>query len=123
MVLEIRHDLIKPFVQGKLGCQCPVEVFEQIESSIEAMDEYMYQRILTGERLLVYLAADASLGQLMQLMIMGRDERDKRGYNRFRLAVVGRYTEQEVDPVLEQVQPDEKAHLHLLASSHLANYI
>lgn len=92
MHYQLPNDLIKPFVQQVLGCQCPESVFSQIEHSLEPVAGTVYQRLLIGERLLIYLLdlstvidAEAVAGRLLR---HGVAARDRAGLNRFRLVVI-----------------------------------
>ncbi len=119
----VRQSLIQAFVQHELGCKCPAEVFEQIESSIEQEAASTYQRIGVGGRLLVYFTADSSSQQLSRLMHIGRAERDTHGFNRFRLAVVGEVISAKLEWLPQVEQMDDKAHLHPLTQGQLSHYV
>ncbi len=123
MVELIRQNMIESFVRDELGCQCPDDVFKQIESSEETKSSIAYQRVGIGGRLLVYLSTSASIEQLKCLLTKGRDERDLLGFSRFRFAVVddAHFKVSEGLPQVELL--DDKVHLHLIAPSVLNHYI
>ena len=115
---------IKRFVRQVLGCECPEEVFNHIESTYSIpLDNgiVLHHRINIGNRLLVYvvIAASASFVQeaLPELVKTGRDERDRKGFNRFRLVLASDKVN-EITKVAErtfQTLPclDDKIHLHV----------
>ena len=115
------RDEIKYFVQYTLGCGCPEEVFTQIEweERNHFQETIYYSRINLGNRLLIYVA---SLGKenpsevLPALMTRGKQERDRLGFNRFRLVIA---TDVPGDAgkaadAFETSEKDEKMHLHVL---------
>jgi hypothetical protein len=116
---------IERFVRTELGCACPAEVFADIRVVAQPSTPPGLPAdygIEIGGRLLILMcqperwqeAADA----LPQLVRWGRRERDRRGFNRFRLVVPAR------DPaaargVLESAfagwgGSDERLHLHVI---------
>ena len=113
---------ITPFVREVLGCQCPLELFEKIDSSIERLGDLTYQRILVGQRLLVYLVyGDNFLDApecVVELLNAGVAERDREGYNRIRLVLQGELSLEQAAGLNALVSPvttaDAKAHLHLV---------
>lgn len=120
----LSQEQITPFVRQVLGCQCPQELFEQIETSIEQQGGLQYQRILIGQHLLVYLLGvdqvHGSYDVVSELLQAGITERDRQGYNRMRLVLLGSLTQEQaavfVEAVKELTDSDPKAHLHLIAS-------
>ena len=118
------NSIIKSFVQKILGCRCPEEVFRSID---DKHDVRLNERILLshsitiGDRLLIYVLdpeGPAQLGQCLGFIVSaGKKERDARGLNRFRLAVIS-------DDALEKellhrgfeelADKDEKTHLHVI---------
>ncbi len=86
---------IKEFAQNVLGCGCPEEVFLSIETRIiglpEASDLQHVQRILIGNRLLVYLVDIGDYRGCSSLLSVvcsyGVRDRDVNGYNRLRIVL------------------------------------
>ncbi|MCW8890356.1 MAG: hypothetical protein OQL20_06845 [Sedimenticola sp.] len=118
---------IEPFVRECLGCRCPAEVFEQVESEKRALFGIQFQRMLAGNRLLVYLVLDAGsepmpgvVGKLHQL---GVAERDAAGYNRLRIVLPAELTDSLRSEVIEVfadvAEGDEKVHLHFVPQERL----
>lgn len=95
--MDQKHQSIKRFAVEILGCGCPDEVFQTVETgttTISTLTTFQPDRILIGNRLLIYLApvdSDTELPILLpDLIKAGTEERDSKGYNRFRLVL---YTE------------------------------
>ncbi|PIE65115.1 MAG: hypothetical protein CSA26_04535 [Desulfobacterales bacterium] len=113
-------EAIKTFARNRLGCDCPENVFDSIlvsESLTTSIPGARYRKIVIGGRLLIYivsLSKDPSISSLIEkLIILGRNERDKKNYNRFRLVLVT--DEHDTAPKSNgQDQTDEKTHLHLI---------
>ena len=120
---------IERFVRGTLGCQCPDEVFRRVEVGPLALpgNGGTGRRLVIGDRLLIHIV-DASgwpepLLRLEALATAGRDERDGRGLNRFRLVIAVPSASSDA-PSLEQrfsqaLGGDDRAHLHVLAADEL----
>lgn len=92
----MKNHLIKEFAQETLGCGCPEEVFSHIEHSKGKRLKgglVLRDRIVIGKRLLVYVYESAD-GEGIQdsvirvLLTAGVRERDKNGFNRFRIALL-----------------------------------
>jgi len=128
-VTEPDHGDIERFVRGTLGCGCPDEVFRTVSlSRLPAVPgRPAVLQLLIGSRLLIHVAAapaePSAAGWLEQLAANGRAARDRHGYNRFRLVVVGVVT---TAPAAElearfarALARDERAHLHLLDAAQL----
>jgi hypothetical protein len=128
-VTEPDHGDIECFVRGTLGCGCPDEVFRTVSlSRLPAVPgRPSVLQLLIGSRLLIHVAAapaePSAAGWLEQLAANGRAARDRHGYNRFRLVVVGVVT---AAPAAElearfarALARDERAHLHLLDAAQL----
>lgn len=120
-------DRIESFVRNVLGCQCPDEVFQRIETTQQQQGSLRYQRILIGRRLLVYLllpsAGKDALADFSDLVRHGLDERDRNGWNRCRIALFGDVEGifgAEMEAVFNRVAGgDPKMHLHRLSETQL----
>jgi hypothetical protein len=123
------HDDVERFVRGTLGCGCPDEAFRTVSVSrlpgVPGRPAVL--QLLVGSRLLVHVASvpqDAQAADwIEQLAANGRAARDRHGYNRFRLVVVGACPATrsgELEARFERaVARDERAHLHLLGTHQL----
>ena len=119
---------IKTFVKETLGCQCPDEVFEQIEHerSIQIYEDILLDsRINIGNRLLVYVIKTNSeqfiVNNLESIVICGVVERDARGFNRFRIVIETAAScklHNMAHSVFSSIKnKDEKTHLHIVKKS------
>jgi len=85
------REKIKAFVQDVLGCGCAEEVFRIIELRQETMAGMPCDRINIGNRLLVYIIRtddpEFVRRELPGLVRAGVEERDRNGFNRFRLVL------------------------------------
>ncbi|MFC1549441.1 hypothetical protein ACFL4R_01050 [Nitrospirota bacterium] len=127
---------IKDFVQGMLGCQCPEEAFETIdcvENFTSADGSVVKARINVGNRLLTYVVEmNGRMGAdyIRNLLREGMLERDRRGFNRFRLALCADDRERALS-MLNEISSasdgngssmeltegmDERVHAHILPS-------
>jgi hypothetical protein len=124
-----RKAAIERFVRGTLGCQCPDEVFRNVEIDPLALPggRGTGRRLVIGGRLLIHVVAAPERSELLprleELAIAGRDERDRLGLNRFRL-VIGMPAAASDAPSLEHrfsraLGGDDRAHLHVLAADQL----
>jgi hypothetical protein len=113
---------ITRFVRDTLGCSCPTEVFSRLELDPNvhvAGIDYPFTRIVIGERLLVLVVTSGDGEALRQglpaLISYGRAERDRMGYNRFRL-VVAVTDSGELEPMADGVlgEMDDRVHLHVV---------
>lgn len=116
---------IKAFVTETLGCGCPESVFERIDYDarlVMAGLDRPLQRLLIGNRLLIYILESGDVSELQQvlpvLLAAGKADRDMHGYNRLRVVVA---TEQpdlvrgEVDRLLPCLPDlDDRAHVHVV---------
>jgi hypothetical protein len=123
----VQKAAIERFVRGTLGCQCPDEVFRRLEvGPLELPGGGTGRKLVIGGRLLIHVVTAPPRPQTLQveeLATAGRDERDRRGCNRFRL-VIGMPAAASVPPSLEQrfsraLGGDDRAHLHVLAADLL----
>ncbi len=124
----MKRDEIEQFVRGTLGCRCPEGVFDSIGlrqlPGTTAVQPVV--QLLVGERLLIQCVRppqEATTRWIEQLAVAGQEIRDRGGYNRFRLVVVGGHG---ADLPLElrarfaaAVAGDDHAHLHLVAEDQL----
>ena len=123
------HSDIERFVRGTLGCRCPDEAFRTVSVSrlTAGPAQPAVLQILIGSRLLVHVVSAPpqaqAAGWIEQLAANGRAARDRHGYNRFRLVVVG--DDSAAPPTglearfARAVGRDERAHLHLLSARQL----
>lgn len=87
-------EAIARFVRESLGCQCPDEIFEQIEAAygIKVGGIPILARIVIGNRLLIFVieltSHSPSAPSIEKLIHAGKNERNGRGLNRFRLVIV-----------------------------------
>jgi len=124
----VKRSEIEQFVRGTLGCRCPEGVFDSIElrqlPGTTAAQPVV--QLLVGERLLIHCVRppqDAATRWIEQLAAAGQAIRDRGGYNRFRLVVVGGHGTA-LPPELHArfaaaVAGDDHAHLHLVAEDQL----
>ena len=108
-----------------MGCQCPEDVFSHVESkcSIPLHNGILlHNRINIGNRLLVYVVVTDSAAfvkdTLHELLRTGKDERDRMGFNRFRLVLASDKVN-EITDIAERTfnalpQRDDKIHLHVV---------
>ncbi|NVM20313.1 MAG: hypothetical protein HWN68_00850 [Desulfobacterales bacterium] len=118
------------FVRHTLGCTCPDEVFDQIECRDGGGRTSTYtQSITLGGRLLIYIwkTNDPSLveAELPAMLAAGKNERDRRGLNRFR-AVIATDDVDRIGSIAKQLfrdlsDKDEKVHLHVVNMHDVAN--
>jgi len=117
---------IKRFVQETLGCSCPEEVFSQIDCQEEG-DGISGRRINVGDRLLIYIITmDRKTniqGVINSALEQGVEEREEKGFNRFRLVLVASCPD-ELRSSAEHAfdssgYADEKTHLHIVNESDL----
>ncbi len=81
------------FAKHVLGCGCDNSVFNSIEQedhSILDCGVKLKNKIVIGERLMIYVADSNELrpDDVRNVITEGMNERDRKGYNRLRLAVV-----------------------------------
>lgn len=120
--MDNRKEIIA-FVKGVLGCQCPDEVFEQIEAGVgDRFGNTCLQTMTIGNRLLIYIwpTNDPSLvrAHLPAVLLKGMKERDDRGLNRFR-AVIAVDDLEPIGAIAEEIfkdfkDRDEEVYLHVV---------
>jgi hypothetical protein len=120
---------IKRFVQETLGCSCPEEVFNQIDYQKEN-DCISGRKVTVGDRLLIYIITmdgkSNVQGVINSALEQGVEERDKKGFNRFRLVLVTSYPD-ELRSSAEHAfdssgDTDEKTHLHVVSESDVESF-
>ena len=128
--LPIMKDSIIQFVKQTLGCQCPDEVFSHIECEQDIQLDsniVLNVRINVGNRLLIYIvkASDARFIKvnLSSMIKAGKKERDKQGFNRFRLVLAVDDTDSlhpDMDKLFDELKADDdKVHLHLIKKKEI----
>jgi len=116
---------LRDFVQVTLGCGCPEEVFERVETTPVRWGGVAGYRITVGGRLLVALfeTDDASLVRrsMGEWVKAGIGARNAEGLNRVRI-VIASSNPRDVAPAAEAAFAeapgrDEKSHLHVVHRS------
>jgi hypothetical protein len=116
---------IKKFVKQTLGCKCPDDVFEHIELERNVHlinDILLYAKINIGNRLLIYILEVSICGFLKDnmsaIVSYGKEERDRKGFNRFRLVLASEKDEgfeQSVRALFNGIKNrDDRIHLHIV---------
>lgn len=122
------HEKIKTFVQETLGCGCPEEVFSYIDcqSNILLNNIMVNIKINIGNRLLIYVVevnnSDSIKDILIALIDAGRKERDRSGFNRYRLVLAAENLQgikQIAYDAFNIIDRDEKTHLHIVSKSDM----
>jgi hypothetical protein len=111
---------VRLLVQGLLGCGCPKTVFDHYQIRHRVSGGTSLVELVLGERLLVRIidAHDMDQGldpSVSQWLNDGRAERDRRGLNRFRLVLMGRFSAartRELVTLPQSLGPN--LHLHIL---------
>jgi hypothetical protein len=126
----INKNHVKTFVRQVLGCECPEEVFERIdcESSIALNNDIVLRnKINIGNRLLIYVVEmntpDFLKKILATLVTNGINERDEKGFNRFRLVIETDKLDEIKDEAEKKFKAleikDEKVHLHIIQQNEI----
>jgi hypothetical protein len=124
----VNNENITTFVQRILGCGCPEEVFRYIEcqSDIKINDLAVKNRVNIGNRLLIYVAevneSDPVNRILPLLCDAGKKDRDRSGFNRFRLVLAAdRLDEikQAAEDIFKAINKDDKMHLHVILKKNI----
>lgn len=124
---EIERQAIADFARDTLSCQCEEAVFRSItlEPGRLVDDSTPFVRVVIGQRLLIYLVRTVpgpSWPRLLPgLATAGRQERDDRGYNRFRLVLAGADVPEADKLFRAAVGADAKVHLHVVPEQALPN--
>jgi len=86
-----RNPRLEQLVRDSLGCNCPDEVFRDIDELPSAPDGPVTRSWVIGDRLMVQILptddARALATRLPELLAAARRERDRRGLNRARLVI------------------------------------
>jgi hypothetical protein len=121
----IDKEALKRFVKETLGCNCPEDVFQNIDcrSNVDLGDNtHLDYEINIGDRLLVYVeridAIDSVAPVLSRLVRSGVSKRNKHNFNRFRIVLLSQKptdVAKTASEVFHSLGPDEKTHLHVVA--------
>jgi uncharacterized Fe-S cluster-containing radical SAM superfamily enzyme len=123
-----KHEKIKTFVQETLGCGCPEKVFSFIDcrSNILLNDIIINIKINIGNRLLIYVVevndSDSIRDILTFLVDAGKKERDRSGFNRYRLVLAAENLQkikQIAHDAFNIIDTDEKIHLHIISKTDM----
>ena len=120
---------IKRFVQETLGCSCPEEVFNNIDYQ-KASDGILGRKVNVGDRLLIYIinmdGKSNTLKVINSALERGVVERDKKGFNRFRLVLVASHPDALRSSAEHDFESsgytDEKTHLHVVNESDVEGF-
>ena len=120
----IANEDIKAFTRDILGCDCPEQVFSRIvcEDNVKIDSGLIIShKINIGGRLLIYVSMPAQTSELsselVKLVDSGEEERNDKGFNRFRLVLVSENPDiikDDAQKLFEQLEKDEKIHLHIV---------
>lgn len=123
---EGRKGRVRAFVREVLGCRCPEDVFENVEcrenpgSSCGVPLRY---KISVGGRLLIYVIEADDVRDFMEALPLvigeGTAERDRRGFNRFRLVVASEGAEGARAALGRVKTPDDRVHLHAVEKGRM----
>ena len=130
----VKVPVVKRFVREVLGCNCPDEVFERVKvksgsSAVKSCSaEY---EIDVGGRLLIVLTSEPpaafSLVRLEKVILEGRNLRDARKFNRFRLIVqtdvAGEAKKGLLRTFEESQTKDDRIHLHVIERRSLPPFL
>ncbi|MCU7805924.1 MAG: hypothetical protein KZQ92_10955 [Candidatus Thiodiazotropha sp. (ex Lucinoma borealis)] len=103
------------------------EKIEQDDSHASILGIPVSQRFLIGDRLLVYLWDLKDIvsleKELANIVAIGKSERDKKGYNRFRLVILthgsGDLKEKAGELFAIAAGDDNKLHIHVINASEV----
>jgi hypothetical protein len=124
------NDTVRHFVREVLGCGCPDEVLQRITQGQAELSAGLphCERLDVGGRLLVFVLATGDAAprpdELRGLLEAGKAERDRLGFNRFRLAIASANPERlhaTAEQALADVAAgDDKLHVHVIEGSQAA---
>ncbi len=120
---------IKRFVQETLGCSCPDDVFNRIDYTKHGNDGLWNRKIDVGGRLLIYILEPHKNCEIHELvrsaLRQGVEERNKEGFNRFRLVVVASPPGELKGPVESAFAgsgyADDRTHVHVVDEVDIEN--
>lgn len=114
------------FAKHVLGCGCDNNVFNSIqkeENSILDCGVKLKSKIVIGERLMIYVAESNELRpeDIRNVITEGISERERKGYNRLRLAVVMPDTNGNASAYLGEfgsmTGKDDRTHIHIVSDN------
>lgn len=114
---------IKNFIQQILGCQCPEEVFNDIQW--QKKDNTLEINVSNQLLVNIFLKPLKELNKkhIIDALKVGQKKRDYKHFNRFRLVIpVKKIAEeqQKYSTLIEKIFPqDKKIHLHIVEKKHL----
>ncbi len=118
------NENVREFVRNTLGCSCAEDVFRHIENErgMEAGGVVLRNKINVGNRLLVYVveAGTGTLAEMPALVAAGKEERDSRGFNRFRLVLASddnKLKRRSLEAFNALGATDDKIHLHIIGKA------
>jgi len=123
--------MIEKFARDVLGCTCPDSVFKKIECGWRVIDSInKVFEIQIGGRLLIFLW-DEEISNVKKtihsVLQCGRDFRDNKSFNRFRLVITSNLNEEIRRDIEEQFQKnsqvDDKIHLHFIPRNQIPKKI
>ncbi len=123
------HSEIKHFVREILGCSCPEEVFNKIDCQKES-GGLTGRKVTVGDRLLIYIITmdgkSDIQGVISPALERGVEERDNKGFNRFRLVLVASHPDalrSSAERAFESSgYTDEKTHLHVVNENDVESF-
>ena len=124
-----KYPEIKRFVQETLGCLCPEEVFNKIEYQ-KGSDGISGRKVNVGDHLLIYIITMDGKSNIQEVISpaleRGVEERDDKGFNRFRLVLVASLPDilrSSAELAFESSgYTDEKTHLHVVSESDVEGF-
>ena len=115
---------IKEFIRKTLGCNCPEDVFQNIDcqSTINIGENIVLDyEINIGNRLLIFIAGTDKVDSLeviiSKLVKAGMKKRDDNKFNRFRLVILTAGINdkaEQAQEIFNSLIIDDKVHLHVI---------
>jgi hypothetical protein len=126
----IDKNYVKTFVRQVLGCECPDEVFARIDCQSNIVlknDIVLRNKINIGNRLLIYVVevnnSDLLKNIIATLVRTGINERDEKGFNRFRLVIATDKLDKikdKAEKIFKAIEiKDEKIYLHIVQQNEI----
>jgi hypothetical protein len=118
-------DAVRQLIREDLGCACPESIFDEVvvgcPSIFGSSNIRSSVQILVGRRLLVSLVPVYALKDVAKdarnLLLDGKDVRDRHGLNRYRLVLVGSVSTEVLGELQkEAANIDDRMHMHLIES-------